>query len=449
MASLTITPPGSPRPVTVQPSPCSIWAPANDELETLKAWDEFDLLGKSSTPPPASLSSLKESLRYYPQSEPRPYSGRLEKEIPKKRLFGKSPEQCQHTLSFIQEITETSSIAEDPSSIDEDSLHDGFEPPGELLRPEARNEGVPLVSFGVQSPFQPTAQPRFDPGPVAFSPFGLPPNTILVPTEDPNQSGQMLFRLMTLESGSPSHNQFPAHPLQQMYRPPNSQLAGAFTPSVDPSAMVFHNMQLDPSLLMHPLPPPVPNSSFLCVVEFKRGRTLQYESPFYCTPGDYVIVGGDRGEDLGMVTQSWTAPAPAPAGEDAVPNRSPNSASSPDSSIGSDHSGHYDQFGRIVSQDPSVNRVIRWATAREVQHLHTVQAELERRCTAVCQQKANDYGLVLDVIDAEYQFDRKKLTFFYDATDRQDFRELVKDLYKIYRARIWMEKVSSGNYRGW
>lgn len=32
--------------------------------------------------------------------------------------------------------------------------------------------------------------------------------------------------------------------------------------------------------------------------------------------------------------------------------------------------------------------------------------------------QANDYGLVLDVIDAEYQFDRKKLTFFYDATDR-------------------------------
>lgn len=94
MASLTITPPGSPRPVTVQPSPCSIWyiltlfmfknlsqGPRQRRVgnpESLGrvrfAWKVFNsptsigkrlLIFQNFTS--CQLSSLKESLRYYPQ----------------------------------------------------------------------------------------------------------------------------------------------------------------------------------------------------------------------------------------------------------------------------------------------------------------------------------------------------------------------------------------------
>jgi cell fate regulator YaaT (PSP1 superfamily) len=34
--------------------------------------------------------------------------------------------------------------------------------------------------------------------------------------------------------------------------------------------------------------------------------------------------------------------------------------------------------------------------------------------------------------------DRRKLTFFFVAEKRIDFRELVRDLFKIYKTRIWM-----------
>ena len=39
----------------------------------------------------------------------------------------------------------------------------------------------------------------------------------------------------------------------------------------------------------------------------------------------------------------------------------------------------------------------------------------------------------MHVIDAEYQFDRHKLTFFFEADRRIDFRELVRDLFSVYK----------------
>ena len=43
-----------------------------------------------------------------------------------------------------------------------------------------------------------------------------------------------------------------------------------------------------------------------------------------------------------------------------------------------------------------------------------------------------------------YQFDRHKLTFFFEADGRIDFRELVRDLFSIYKTRIWMQQVDKG-----
>ena len=47
----------------------------------------------------------------------------------------------------------------------------------------------------------------------------------------------------------------------------------------------------------------------------------------------------------------------------------------------------------------------------------------------------------MHVVDAEYQFDRHKLTFFFEAECRIDFRELVRDLFSMYKTRIWMQQL--------
>lgn len=49
------------------------------------------------------------------------------------------------------------------------------------------------------------------------------------------------------------------------------------------------------------------------------------------------------------------------------------------------------------------------------------------------------------ILDAEYQFDRHKLTFFFEADQRIDFRDLVSELFSQYKTRIWMQQVDTTN----
>ena len=50
-------------------------------------------------------------------------------------------------------------------------------------------------------------------------------------------------------------------------------------------------------------------------------------------------------------------------------------------------------------------------------------------------------SLEMDLIDAEYQFDRNKLCFFFTSENRADFRDLVKDLETVYNTRIEMRQI--------
>jgi len=59
----------------------------------------------------------------------------------------------------------------------------------------------------------------------------------------------------------------------------------------------------------------------------------------------------------------------------------------------------------------------------------------------ICRGKVRQRGLPMHVVDAEYQFDRHKLTFFFEAEGRVDFRELVRDLFSMYKTRIWMQQL--------
>ena len=58
-----------------------------------------------------------------------------------------------------------------------------------------------------------------------------------------------------------------------------------------------------------------------------------------------------------------------------------------------------------------------------------------------CRTKVGERMLPMRVLDAEYQYDRCKLTFFFEADRRIDFRELVRDLYAMFKTRIWLQQV--------
>src|SRR5678815_3936471 len=50
-------------------------------------------------------------------------------------------------------------------------------------------------------------------------------------------------------------------------------------------------------------------------------------------------------------------------------------------------------------------------------------------------------GLAMKLTDAEWQWDKKKLTFYFTAEKRVDFRNLVRDLASLFRTRIELKQI--------
>ena len=82
-------------------------------------------------------------------------------------------------------------------------------------------------------------------------------------------------------------------------------------------------------------------------------------------------------------------------------------------------------------------RLFTKATAADTSSLYS-KAQEEERALQLCISKVMQRGLPMSVVAAEMQWDRRKLTFYYTASMRVDFRVLVKELFRLYKTRIWM-----------
>ena len=58
-----------------------------------------------------------------------------------------------------------------------------------------------------------------------------------------------------------------------------------------------------------------------------------------------------------------------------------------------------------------------------------------------CKELAAKLGLAMKIISAEYNYDGTRLTFFFTAEQRVDFRELVRELAHAFRTRIELRQV--------
>ncbi|MGH9421929.1 MAG: PSP1 domain-containing protein, partial [Thermoanaerobaculia bacterium] len=63
----------------------------------------------------------------------------------------------------------------------------------------------------------------------------------------------------------------------------------------------------------------------------------------------------------------------------------------------------------------------------------------ESRRKAMERVRAN--GLAMKLTDADWQWDKKKLTFYFTAEKRVDFRNLVRDLASLFRTRIELKQI--------
>ena len=140
-------------------------------------------------------------------------------------------------------------------------------------------------------------------------------------------------------------------------------------------------------------------------VQFRAGSKIYYFDPGDLTvsAGDHVIIETARGPEYGTCT----------GGNHQVP------------------------FRDIV---PPLRRVLRLATEADHRVLANNQAK-EKRAFDICQQKILEHKLEMQLVSAEYAFDGSKILFFFTADDRVDFRELVKNLASIFRARIELRQI--------
>ncbi|MDX1494667.1 MAG: regulatory iron-sulfur-containing complex subunit RicT, partial [Longimicrobiales bacterium] len=147
-------------------------------------------------------------------------------------------------------------------------------------------------------------------------------------------------------------------------------------------------------------------------VSFKGTRTEYYAyAGLDLRPGQHVIVQADRGEDLGEVTAVG-----------AIAERKCSSSS-----------------GGCATPTPD-HAVVRHAREDEVSRLADLRKDEERVRTET-RKLVTRHGLKMKVTEAEWQFDRNKLIIYFTAEKRVDFRQLVRDLARTFRARIELKQI--------
>lgn len=187
-------------------------------------------------------------------------------------------------------------------------------------------------------------------------------------------------------------------------------------------------------------------------VKFKRTQRsfiLGPRAPRDVKIGCYVKVEADRGEDLGFVVSRMPAEKYNSAGRSNYRNAMNNNNNGNNNNSSSDPllgGGGANPNNNNTNNNGAADlkQVIRLATHDEVNHLK-VKKEEEDELLKICRTKVKSRDLPMTVCDAEYQFDRNKLTFFFEAEGRIDFRELVRDLFSIYKTRIWMQQLDKNN----
>jgi len=94
----------------------------------------------------------------------------------------------------------------------------------------------------------------------------------------------------------------------------------------------------------------------------------------------------------------------------------------------------------LVGED--VKPVLRLATEKEIER-GELRKKKEREAYDLCLELIGKHNLDMNLIEAVFTFDGKKVTFYFTSDNRVDFRELVKDLVSSFRARIELRQIGS------
>lgn len=109
--------------------------------------------------------------------------------------------------------------------------------------------------------------------------------------------------------------------------------------------------------------------------------------------------------------------------------------------------GH--EFGRIVGDPNKVcgvkpesisGTLVRVASDSDLKQVVTNQMKADEALN-VCKTKVAQTKLDMQLVRAEYTFDATKILIYFTSEGRVDFRNLVKDLAKMFRVRIELKQI--------
>jgi cell fate regulator YaaT (PSP1 superfamily) len=152
---------------------------------------------------------------------------------------------------------------------------------------------------------------------------------------------------------------------------------------------------------------------------------------------DPVIVEVERGQDLGRVSAVGALAARKCGGgchgcslaEAAAPAQSPPSAPASPSSPS-------------PPSPTQERRILRRANPEDTalaDRLHQDEEDVRRKVL----ERVSQHALPMKVSDAEWQWDKKKLTVYFTAEQRVDFRALVRDLASLFHTRIELRQIGA------
>ena len=84
--------------------------------------------------------------------------------------------------------------------------------------------------------------------------------------------------------------------------------------------------------------------------------------------------------------------------------------------------------------------VLRKATSEDLERIRKNISD-EGKAVQVFRNSINKFNLNMKLVSIHYQFDRKKLFFFYTSDNRVDFRELAKELASEFKTRIELRQI--------
>lgn len=101
---------------------------------------------------------------------------------------------------------------------------------------------------------------------------------------------------------------------------------------------------------------------------------------------------------------------------------------------------HAKRKAKRLANEP-MSTLVRRATAADGERYERNRAS-ELEAMRVCRSRVEAFGLPMKLVDAEWQFDHHRITFYFTADGRVDFRELVRDLAAIFRTRIELRQIA-------